>query len=159
MWFSSINRQSSSYVVPCMITEKRKHWNTLWIQLFEIFKKKHLLSLTSLRSSFYDKMSLIGHLGAYHGTWLFTVQLHKTVTLTCSTCFLIGVSNKSREWTRTTRECQAIMYLLVSNLFDFIMCTSGNHCCLAKCHEFPLTVISNSTTSCYFSPFFSINSN
>lgn len=45
------------------------------------------------------------------------------------------------------------MYLLVSNLFDFIMCTSGNHYCLAKCQEFPLTFISSSATSCYLSLF------
>lgn len=55
----------------------------------------------------------------------------------------------------STGECQAIMYLLVSNLFDFNMCTSGNHYCSAKCHGFSLTLISKSTTSYYFisSPF------
>lgn len=50
---------------------------------------------------------------------LFTVQLCKTITLTCSLCFL----NHDLKWVqrlKSTGECQAIMYLHVSTVICLI---------------------------------------
>jgi len=66
-----------------------------------------------------------------------------------------GASNETQGCTGTTGECQAIVYLFVSNLYDFITNTRGNHFCFAKCHEFPLTLIIYGSTSFYLSSFFS----
>lgn len=61
-------------------------------------KNMRLLSLTSLGSRFQDTVSLIGHLGARRGTFLFTVKLRKTIILTCSLCFL----DRGLQWARET---------------------------------------------------------
>lgn len=100
-------------------------------------------------------MSLIGHLGAYHGTCCLPFSSMEQQHWHAVCVFL----NQDLKWVQRLRPKQGgtssphVRGKYVICLI-FIMCTSGNHQACGKCHGFLLTFISDKTSSYYLSSFF-----